>query len=50
MKQILYADDLVSMSESIENLKEFLKWKETFESKAEGEPQENQSNGEWFER
>ena len=34
MNKILYADDLVLMSESIENLKEkFLKWKEAFESK-----------------
>ena len=34
MNEILYADDLVSMSESIENLKEkFLKWKEAFENK-----------------
>ena len=34
MNHILYADDLVLMSESIENLKEkFLKWKEAFESK-----------------
>ena len=33
MNEILYADDLVLMSESIENLKEkFLKWKEAFES------------------
>ena len=34
MNEILYVDDLVLMSESIENLKEkFVKWKETFESK-----------------
>ena len=34
MNEILYADDLVLMSESIENLKEkFLKWKEAFRSK-----------------
>ena len=34
MNKILYADDLVLMSESMENLKEkFLKWKEAFESK-----------------
>ena len=34
MNEILYADDLVLMSESMENLKEkFLKWKEVFESK-----------------
>ena len=34
MNEILYADHLVLMSESIENLKEkFLKWKEAFESK-----------------
>ena len=34
MNKILYADDLVFVSESIENLKEkFLKWKEEFESK-----------------
>ena len=34
MNEILYADDLVLMSESIENLKEkFSKWKEAFESK-----------------
>ena len=33
-KEILYRDDLVSMSKSIENLKEkFLKWKEAFKSK-----------------
>ena len=33
MNEILYADDLVLMSESIENLKEkFLKWEEAFES------------------
>ena len=34
MNKILYADDLVIMSESIEMLKEkFFKWKEAFESK-----------------
>ena len=34
INEILYADDLVLMSESIENFKEkFLKWKEAFESK-----------------
>ena len=34
MNQILYADNLVLISESIENLKEkFFKWKEAFESK-----------------
>ena len=34
MSEILCANDLVAMSESIENLKEkFLKWKEAFESK-----------------
>ena len=34
MNEILYADDLVLMSKSIENLKKkFLKWKETVESK-----------------
>ena len=34
MNENLYADNLVLMSESIENLKEkFLKWKQTFESK-----------------
>ena len=34
MNKILYADDLVLMSKSIENLKEkFLKWKDAFESK-----------------
>ena len=34
MNEILYADDLASISESIENLKEkVLKWKEVFESK-----------------
>ena len=34
MNEILYVDDLVFMSESIENFKEkFLKWKEAFESK-----------------
>ena len=34
MNEILYSDDLVLMSESMENLKEkFLKWKEPFESK-----------------
>ena len=35
MNEILYADDFVLMSDSMENLKEkFLKWKEaTFESK-----------------
>ena len=34
MNKILFADDLVLMSESIENLIEkFLKWKEAFESK-----------------
>ena len=32
--EILYADDLVSMSENIENLKEkFLKWKGALDSK-----------------
>ena len=49
MNEILYADDLVLMSESIEILKKkFLCCKET--QVAEGEPQENKSNGEWFER
>ena len=34
MNEILYVDDLVLMSASIEKLKEkFLKWKEAFESK-----------------
>ena len=34
MKEILYVDDLVLISASIENWKEkFLKWKEAFESK-----------------
>ena len=34
MNEILYADDLVLLSESTENLNEkFLKWKEAFESK-----------------
>ena len=34
MNEILYGDDLVLMSESMDNLKEkFLKWKEAFESK-----------------
>ena len=34
MNEILYADDLVLMSKSMENFKEkFLKWKEAFESK-----------------
>ena len=34
MNQILYADDLALISESIENLKEtFFKWKEAFENK-----------------
>ena len=34
MNEILYADDLVLMTESMENLKEkFLKWQEAFESK-----------------
>ena len=34
MNKILYADDLVLMSESMENLREkFLKWKEALESK-----------------
>ena len=34
MNEILYADDSVLISESIENLKEkFLKWKEAFDSK-----------------
>ena len=34
MNEILHADDLVLMSESMENLKEkFLKWKEAFEGK-----------------
>ena len=34
MNGILYADDLVLRSESMQNLRKiFLKWKETFESK-----------------
>ena len=34
MNKILYADNLILMSESMENLKvKFLKWKEVFESK-----------------
>ena len=42
MNEILYADDLVLMSESIQNLKEkFSKWKEV-----KGESQESQSNDE----
>ena len=33
INEVLYADDLVLMSESMKNLKEkFLKWKEAFES------------------
>ena len=32
-KEMLHADDLDLMSESRENLKEFLKWKEAFKSK-----------------
>ena len=51
MNEILYTDDLVLMSESMENLKErFLKWEEAFDSKGLNEPQENQSNDERFER
>ena len=33
MNQILYADDLVSINESMENLKEVFKMKKMFESK-----------------
>ena len=34
MNEILYADDLILMSENIKNLKaKFLKYKKTFESK-----------------
>ena len=34
LNEILYADDLILMSKSVENLKEkFLKWKKAFESK-----------------
>ena len=51
MNEILYADALVLMSESRENLKEkFLKWKEAFESKRLKVNLKNQSNGERFER
>ena len=32
MNEILYADHLVLMSESIKNLKKFSKWREAFES------------------
>ena len=50
MNEILYANDLVLMSESIEMLKEkFLKWKEAFESKW-SKVNLNQSNGKLFER
>ena len=52
MNKILYVDDLVLISESIENLKEkFIKWKEAFESKTlKMNLKENQNNGELFER
>ena len=44
MNEILYADDLVLMSEITQNLREFLKWKEAFDTK--GESQEDQSDDE----
>ena len=46
MNEILHADDLFLVSESMENLKEkFLKWVEAFESKElKVNPQEDQSN------
>ena len=34
MKEVLYADDLVLMSEAMEGLKGFLKWRSALESKA----------------
>ena len=50
--EILYADDLVLMNKSIENLIEkFLKWKEAFENKGlKVNLKKTKSNGEWFER
>ena len=49
---MLYADDLVLKSETIEGLREkFWKWKEAFEGKgAEGEPWEGKSGSEWGRR
>ena len=44
----MYADNLLLMCESIENLREkFLQWKEAVESK---ELKVNQSNSRWFKR
>ena len=48
MNKILYADDLILMSESIEEV--FKMERGIWKQGAEGQPQENQGNDEWFER
>ena len=50
MNKMLCADNLVLLSERIENLKEkVLKWKEGFESKRlKVDNQKDRSDGEWF--
>ena len=50
--EILYANDLVSMSKSIENLKnKFFKWEEPFESKGlKMSLKKTKANSKWFER
>ena len=52
MSEILYADDLVLMSETMEGLREkFQKWKEAFESKGDkSKSQKDKSDGEWVRR
>ena len=49
--ELLYADELVLMSETIKGLRnKFLKWKKAFENMAsESQPWENQGNGlRWY--
>ena len=50
MKQILYADDLVIMGETMEELKENLdEWREAFESKGMRVNLRDKVDGEWNE-
>ena len=52
ISEMLYADDLVLTSKTMEGLREkFCKWKEAFcEQGAEGEHQEDKSGSEWGRR
>ena len=52
MNEMLYADDLVLMSETMEGLREkFWKWKKAFESKGlKAKPREDKNVSEWGRR